>query len=79
MLEAAQKEKNNEQESHIKITIKGIDMAKNKYAGYKITQRSDGRYQSAPIINGKRIYIYGKTQAECYQKLKEFIKKTNHK
>ena len=54
-------------------------MAKNKYAGYKITQRSDGRYQSAPMINGQRKFIYGKTQTECYQKLKEFIQQNKPK
>ena len=38
MLEATQKEKNNQQESHIKIYVKGIDMAKNKYGIYKTKQ-----------------------------------------
>ena len=75
MLEA---EKNNKEESHINITIKGIDMSKSTYANYKITKRKDGRYQSAPLINGKRKFIYGKTQAECYQKLKTFIKENKN-
>ena len=66
-------EKNSNEQSHIKIKIKGIDMAKNKYAGYKITLRKDGRYQVAPMLNGKRNFIYGKTQTECYQKLKNFV------
>lgn len=67
-------EKNNTKNSHITITLKGIDMAQSKYANYKITRRSDGRYQAAPMLNGQRKFIYGKTQSECYQKLKEFIK-----
>lgn len=74
MLEA---EKNNEEDSH--VIIKGIDMAKNKYANYKITKRNDGRYQAAPTVNGERKFIYGKTQEACYQKLREFIKQNKPK
>ena len=79
MLEATQKEKNNQQESHIKIYVKGIDMAKNKYDGHKISLRKDNRFCSTVTLNGQKKFIYGKTQAECYQKLKEFIKQNKPK
>ena len=70
MLEA---EKNNQQEGHIKIYVKGIDMAKSRYDGHKISLRNDNRYCSTITLNGQKKFIYGKTQAECYQKLKEFV------
>lgn len=79
MLEATQKGKNNQQESHIKIYVKGIDMAKNKYDGHKISLRKDNRFCSTVTLNGQKKFIYGKTQAECYQKLKEFIKQNKPK
>lgn len=39
-----------------------------------ITKRADGRYQSYKIFNGKRYYVYGQTQRECYEKRKKLLK-----
>lgn len=49
-------------------------MARQTYNGHKITLRTDNRYCTTLTINGQKKFIYGKTQTECYQKLKEFIK-----
>lgn len=35
-------------------------------------KRSDGRYQEAVTINGRRKYFYGRTKAEVLRKLREF-------
>lgn len=35
-----------------------------------ISRRADGRWMARKTINGRRICIYGKTQAEAYEKLK---------
>lgn len=40
-----------------------------------LTKRSDGRWQGSKVIDGKRIYVYGRTQIECYEKLKNLNKK----
>lgn len=48
-------------------------MAKIEYKGYKVTKRTDGRWHSRVTVNGERKSIYGKTQVECYDKLKQFI------
>lgn len=36
-----------------------------------ITKRNDGRWCGRKSINGKRICVYGKTQKECFEKLKK--------
>lgn len=40
-----------------------------------LSKRSDGRWQYRRTVNGKRIYIYGRTQAICLLKVKEAQKK----
>lgn len=45
-----------------------------KYKNITISKRADGRYIGIPTINGKKYYIYGKTQKECYNNLKLFYK-----
>ncbi len=40
-----------------------------------LTKRSDGRWQGSKVIDGKRIFVYGRTQLECYEKLKNLNKK----
>lgn len=35
-----------------------------------ITKRADGRWQGSRTIDGKRYFVYGKTQRETYEKLK---------
>ena len=47
------------------------------YKGVKIRKRVDGRYEARTCINKKRIYIYGKTQKECYEKLKRVLNDEN--
>lgn len=34
-----------------------------------ITKRTDGRWQGRKTLDGKRYYVYGRTQRECYLKL----------
>lgn len=46
-----------------------------QYNGIKIKQRTDKRWEAKKQINGKRITITGKTQAEVYEKLKEIFPK----
>lgn len=46
-----------------------------RYKGVKITKRADGRYMAKPSIDGKQYSVYGKTQIDCYNKLKKFFKK----
>ncbi len=48
-----------------------------KYNGIKISKRTDGRYMAKPSFNGKQYSIYGRTQMDCYNKLKEFFKKAS--
>ncbi|MEG1662401.1 MAG: tyrosine-type recombinase/integrase [Clostridia bacterium] len=38
-----------------------------------LTKRSDGRWQAAKIIDGKRRFVYGKTQAEAQDKLRALV------
>lgn len=45
-----------------------------KYKGKTIRQRADGRWWVRFYDNGKQKSIYGKTQAECYDKLKQALK-----
>ena len=40
-----------------------------------ITKRSDGRWQASKVINGKRIFVYGKTQIEARDKLRAALGK----
>ena len=42
-----------------------------------LTKRNDGRWQGSKVIDGKRIYVYARTQAECYEKLKKLGKQRN--
>ncbi len=35
-----------------------------------LTKRADGRWQGSKTINGQRVFVYGRTQMECYEKLK---------
>lgn len=45
-----------------------------KYGGYVVRQRTDGRwYSRVPVGRSKYAYIYGRTQEECYKKLKQMI------
>lgn len=41
------------------------------YKNIKITKRKDNRWQARFSINGERKYIYGNTQKECYENLKQ--------
>ncbi len=41
-----------------------------------ITKRKDGRWMGRKVINGNRVCVYGRTKADCYEKLKS-IKKQN--
>lgn len=36
-----------------------------------ICKRSDGRWQGSKTIDGKRVYVYGRTKAEAYEKFKQ--------
>lgn len=36
-----------------------------------ICKRSDGRWQGCKTIDGKRVYVYGRTKAEAYEKFKQ--------
>ena len=38
-----------------------------------ITKRSDGRWQASRVIDGKRMFVYGKTQLEARDKLRALI------
>lgn len=53
----------------------GLKEQEMRYKGVKITKRKDNRYMAKPYIDGKQYSIYGKTQIECYNNLKEFFKK----
>lgn len=55
------------------------NIAKGENEMKHITLRKDGRYQSYKVINGERIYCYGKTQAECNRKRQELVKKPKTK
>ena len=46
-----------------------------RYKGIKVAKRKDGRYMAKPSINGKQYSVYGRTQIDCYNNLKEFFKK----
>lgn len=47
-----------------------------KYKGVKVRQRNDGRWYARITIMPNHYYdIYGRTQAECYSKLKAFLDK----
>lgn len=48
-------------------------MAYIEYKGHKIFKRNDNRYCAKYYKNKKATYIYGKTQRECYLKLKKAI------
>ena len=54
-----------------------------KYKGISVRRRNDNRWVAVPTVDKKKYFIYGKTQVECYQKLREFfrtpIKKLEHK
>ncbi len=39
-----------------------------------LTKRSDGRWQGSKVINGKRVFVYAKTQLECNEKLRNLSK-----
>lgn len=45
-----------------------------KYKNIKITKRTDNRWQARIKYQGKYKYIYGKTQLECLNKLKNELK-----
>lgn len=45
-----------------------------KYKGKSITKRKDGRWCARYRENGKVMYVYGKTQNECYEKLKTALR-----
>lgn len=52
------------------------DETMKKYKGVKVRQRNDGRwYARIKILPGHYYDIYGRTQSECYFKLKEFLDK----
>ena len=40
-----------------------------------LTKRSDGRWQGSKVIDGKREFVYARTQAECREKLKNLEKR----
>lgn len=47
-----------------------------KYKGVKIKRRTDGRwYARITLMPGKYHYIYGRTQQECYDKVKAMLDK----
>ena len=50
----------------------------NCYKGIKITKRQDGRWQARFTYNKSRKYIYGNTQKECYEQLKQFFNSTSN-
>lgn len=50
---------------------KGADM---KYKGKTIKLRADGRWHTRYYNDGKQISVYGKTQKECLDKLKQALK-----
>ena len=45
-----------------------------KFKNIKITKRNDNRWQGRFLENGKYKFIYGHTQKECYDKVKEYFK-----
>lgn len=45
-----------------------------KYKNIKITKRTDNRWQARFLEEGRYKFIYGHTQKECYDKLKEYLK-----
>lgn len=52
------------------------DETMKKYKGVNLKQRNDGRwYARIKILPGHYYDIYGRTQSECYFKLKEFLDK----
>lgn len=58
-----------------KQSLEQDNMKYNSYKGIKITKRKDGRWQARFSNNGERKYVYGKTQKECYEILREsFVK-----
>lgn len=50
-----------------------------KYQGHTIYKRTDNRWATKIKDKGKYIYIYGKTQQECYDKLKKTLNKQTKK
>ncbi len=44
-----------------------------------LTKRADGRWQGAKTIDGKRYFVYAKTKADCYEKLKKLSKRKPRK
>jgi len=47
-----------------------FDKKENEQMKY-CTKRSDGRWQASKTINGKRVFVYGKTQKEAAEKLRK--------
>lgn len=48
-----------------------------KYKNITIRKRNDNRWVATPTQNKEKIYIYGKTQKECYEKLKLYYTNNN--
>lgn len=48
-----------------------------RYKGHKIEKRKDGRYQVRIYINKKQVPIYGRTQEELKQKLRDTLETAN--
>ena len=66
--------------SNDNATLKNDEMNYNSFHGIKISKRKDGRWQARiPLGHGERQYIYGNTQKDCYEKLKENVELNNIK
>lgn len=40
-----------------------------------LTKRKDGRWQGSKVIDGKRVFVYARTQKDCYEKLQSLGKR----
>lgn len=54
-------------------------MAYIEFKGHKIIKRNDNRYCAKFYKNKKAIYVYGKTQKDCYLNLKKALSKPSKK
>ena len=50
-------------------------MSYKSYNNIKIKRRKDGRYYATKQVNNRREFVYGKTQEEVYNKIKELFPK----
>ena len=67
-------QQNSDVSKNVPVVLPLQGEAMKKYKGKTITKRADGRWWTRYTIEGKVYPVYGHTQNECYEKLKEALK-----